>query len=158
MKITKLRNWIISLAICVTSGMQVNADQHFTFNGTWSGKGQMLDNDVKSDCQTIKFTIIQNEKELTFEEEEFICGEQNIVRKNVTFEIRGNELWSDGRKRGSISASEFFIDVLDQTPNSFVQIAGYGLVENSRFRYSEIIHYRFDKEAGKFAIAAEMRL
>lgn len=155
---TKSKSWMISVAILAISSIQANADQHFTFNGTWTGKGQILDNDTKSECQTIKFTIVQNEKELTFEEEEFLCGEQSIVRKNITFEIRGNELWSDDRKRGTISESEFIIDVLDQTPTSFVQIAGYGLLENGRFRYSEIIHYRFDKEAGKYAIAAEMRL
>jgi hypothetical protein len=156
----KLKQWIVSIAICVigSSHAQQSWAQNFPFNGTWTGKGQILDNDVKSDCQMIKFTVVQDEKQLSFEEEEFVCGEQNVIRKFITFEIRGNELWQDNRKAGTLSESEFFIDILDQLPKSFVQFAGYGLIEGGRFRYSEIIHYRFGSEAGKSAVVAEMRL
>ncbi len=130
----------------------------FPFHGVWIGSGQTLENNTKHSCENIKFTIQQTESHLRFVEEEFTCEKNINTRLNIDFEIHGNELWIDNKKAGSLNDTEFFIDILEQKPKHFIQLAVYGQIENGRFRYSEIIHYRLNGESGKNAIAAEMRL
>lgn len=98
---------VAGLALHSASALAVN------INGIWKGSGKVSSNAGGSTpCESMEVAIVHTAAVLNVSTK-FKCGGDTLSSPGGNLELKGSEIWSKGRKIGTISANSVVISAED---------------------------------------------